>query len=81
MEWDNSGGSLKVGDRVLVLGSGYKKPKLIVEYRGPLGPKGARIYRVRLRRKPSPAYAEFREDQLQLVSRKDAAAPEYPEQT
>jgi hypothetical protein len=35
----------------------------IVELRGPLGPGGTQIYRVRVRRKPTPVYIELREDQ------------------
>ena len=39
----------------------------IVELRGPLGPGGAQIYRIRLRQKPKPVYIEVREDQLTLI--------------
>lgn len=56
----------KRGDRVRIrYGYGMKGP--IVEWRGPLGPGGAHIYRVRIRRKPEPAYIEVREDQLVLL--------------
>ena len=55
--------ALKVGDLVKIRHSGFKRGR-IVELRGPLGPGGARIYRVRVRRKPTPAYIEVREDQL-----------------
>jgi hypothetical protein len=81
MDTNNTDGSLKVGDRVIILNSGYKKPGKIVEYRGPLGPKGARIYRVRVRRKPKPVYVEFREDQLQFVPPKDEGTPGLQETT
>jgi len=64
--WD-TGGPLKVGSWVKVRGTHLDKCR-IVEYRGPLGPGGAHIYRVRYRGKPYPAYAEFREDQLEVVS-------------
>jgi hypothetical protein len=37
----------------------------IVELRGPLGPGEAQMYRVR--RKPTPAYMEEREDQLMPI--------------
>jgi hypothetical protein len=57
---------LAVGTIVTIRNSGYGKCK-IVEYRGPLGPGGVRIYRVRVRRKPKPAYVELREDQLEPV--------------
>jgi hypothetical protein len=40
---------------------------VVATYRGPLGPGGARIYRVRVRRKPKPIYIELREDQLVLI--------------
>jgi hypothetical protein len=36
----------------------------IVELRGPLGPGGAEIYRVRIPNKPKPKYVEVRGDQL-----------------
>jgi len=55
----------KLGDRVKIRLSQLRGR--IVELRGPLGPGGAQIYRVRFRRKPSPAYVEVREDQLVLL--------------
>jgi hypothetical protein len=55
---------LQVGDRVRILHYGGQTGR-IVEFRGPLGPGGARIYRVRIQRKPSPTYIEVREDQLE----------------
>jgi hypothetical protein len=58
---------LQMGTVVKILNTGYRKGK-IVEYRGPLGPGGARIYRVRVRSKPKPAYTEVREDQLVIIS-------------
>jgi hypothetical protein len=66
MDANNAAEPLKVGDWVSVRNSGFRRVR-IVEYRGPLGPGGARIYRVRYRGKPYPAYAEFREDQLVLI--------------
>ena len=57
---------LKLGDLVRILHYGGQKGR-IVEFRGPLGPGGARIYRVRIRQKPSPTYIELREDQLELI--------------
>jgi hypothetical protein len=39
----------------------------IVELRGPLGPGGVQIYRVRFPGKPKPDYIELREDQLILI--------------
>ena len=58
----------KHGDLVRIRNSDFQRVR-IVELRGPLGPGGAQIYRIRLRRKPSPSYTEVREDQLELVPR------------
>lgn len=58
-------GTFKLGDRVKVRYSNMTGR--IVELRGPLGPKGAPIYRIRLWRKPRPAYVEVREDQLEPI--------------
>jgi hypothetical protein len=55
----------KLGDRVKIRYSKMSGP--IVELRGPLGPGGAQIYRVRIRRKPTRAYTEVREAQLILL--------------
>lgn len=55
----------KLGDRVKIRFSKLSGP--IVELRGPLGPGGIEIYRVRYRGKPNPAYVEVREDQLELI--------------
>lgn len=63
---NNNNEPLPVGTVVKLLNSGFGKCK-IVEYRGPLGPGGARIYRVRVRGKPNPAYTEVREDQLVVI--------------
>jgi hypothetical protein len=60
---------LKIGTVVKILNSGYRRAR-IVEFRGPLGPKGARVYRVRVRKKPRPAYIEVLEDQLETVPAK-----------
>lgn len=60
------GPSLKLGDLVRIRHSGWECGR-IVELRGPLGPNGAQIYRVLVRRKPKPAYIEVREDQLDLI--------------
>lgn len=57
---------LKVGDLVKIRHSGFKRAR-IVELRGPLGPGGAEVYRVRVRRKPKPAYVEVLADQLEAV--------------
>ena len=54
----------KIGTLVRIRNSGYGRAK-VVECRGPLGPKGARVYRIRVRKKPQPAYVEVLEDQLE----------------
>jgi hypothetical protein len=57
--------ALKVGDKVKILHFG--RLGKIVELRGPLGPGGKQVYRVIVRRKPSPMYIEVTEDQLVLL--------------
>ena len=57
---------LKVGDFVKIRNYAVKRGR-IVELRGPLGPGGAEIYRVLIRRKPKPRYIELRGDQLVLL--------------
>ena len=49
---------LKEGDRVRILHSQWSGR--IVEWRGPLGPGGAQIYRVRVRLSPKSIYLEVR---------------------
>ena len=56
---------LKAGTLVKILNSGYTRAK-IAEYLGPLGPKGAHIYRVLVQR-ASARYIEVREDQLEVL--------------
>jgi len=57
---------LAVGTVVKILHSRYG-PAKIAEYRGPLGPKGARIYSVLVQTKPRRVYIEVREDQLEVL--------------
>jgi hypothetical protein len=57
---------LKLGDLVQIRHAAKMRGR-IVELRGPLGPGGAQIYRVRIFRKPKPKYIELREDQLELI--------------
>jgi hypothetical protein len=57
---------LKLGDYVHILHAAYPRGR-IVELRGPLGPGGAQIYRVRIGRSRKPTYIELREDQLELI--------------
>jgi hypothetical protein len=58
--------ALKLGDYVQILHTAYPRAR-IVELRGPLGPGGVQIYRVRVGRKRNPIYIELREDQLEPV--------------
>lgn len=48
----------------------------IIELRGPLGPGGAAVYRVRLGRKPHRSYVEVLGDQLVLRVRTPRATPQ-----
>jgi hypothetical protein len=57
---------LKDGTFVKILNSGYRRAK-IAEYCGPLGPKGARVYRVLVQKKPRRVYIEVLEDQLEVL--------------
>jgi hypothetical protein len=66
MSEKNDAEPLKVGDLVTIHNSGFKRAR-IVELRGALGPGGKQVYRVRVRRKPTPAYIEVLEDQLALI--------------
>ncbi len=79
MDTKPEGEPLRVGTYVKILDSNFPRAR-IVEYRGPLGPGGARIYRVRARRKPRPFLAEVREDQLEVIPTppKRDAAPKSP---
>jgi hypothetical protein len=66
----------KVGDRVKIRYTEWSRAR-IVELRGPLGPGGAEVYRVRVRRKPQPMYIEVLGDQL-LPRTATAAKPGKP---
>jgi len=57
---------LKDGTIVKILNSGYPHAR-IAEFRGPLGPKGARVYRVLVQSKPRRVYIEVLEDQLEVL--------------
>ena len=59
---------LQIGATVTIRNSGYGKAK-IVEYRGAIGPKGAKVYRLRVRKKPKPAYIEVLEDQIEIADK------------
>jgi hypothetical protein len=57
---------LKDGTVVKILNSGYHRAQ-IAENRGPLGPKGARVYRVLVQTKPRRVYIEVLEEQLEVL--------------
>lgn len=65
---------MKVGDRVRILNYDGQRGE-IVEFRGPLGPNGALIYRVVVRSKPRRTFIELREDQLELIHESDPSEP------
>ena len=57
---------LKDGTLVKILNSGFHRAK-IAENLGPLGPKGARVYRVLVQTKPRRMYVEVLEEQLEVL--------------
>jgi hypothetical protein len=61
-----SGEPLKLGDLVKIRHSGFKRAR-VVELRGPLAPGGKQVYRVIVRRKPTPMYIELTEDDVELI--------------
>lgn len=64
----NTGTELfKVGTLVSIRDTNYHRVR-IVELRGRLGPNGAMVYRIRLRKKPRPSYVEVLESQLSLAA-------------
>jgi hypothetical protein len=65
---NNTPEPLPVGTLVMIRNSGYGERRMpIVEYRGPLGPMGARVYRIMVRRKPSSTWIEVLEEHLEVV--------------
>ena len=66
MATDNLDEPFKVGALVKIRNSGYGRAR-IVELRGPLGPKGAKVYRVHsCGGSLAPAYIEVLENQLEI---------------
>jgi len=57
----------KLGDRVEVRHSNKRRAR-IVELRGPLGPGGTHIYRIRTKRWPKPIYTEVARGPAYLAS-------------
>ncbi len=56
----------KLGDHVKV----RYWPKIqaqVVEERGPLGPKGVLMFRIRVEEDPEPSFIDVREDQLEVI--------------
>lgn len=70
MAANKSAPTMKVGDYVKIRHSGWKRAK-IVELRGPLAPGGVQVYRVIVRKKPSPVYIEVREDQIEVIPKEE----------
>lgn len=56
----------KIGERVKLKTQGGRIGR-IAEYRGPLGPKGAKVYRVLIRLKPRRGYVEVVESHLEAA--------------
>lgn len=63
----------RVGDRVKIRHWDWRAR--IVEFRGPLGPGGMLVYRVRIPNKPKPRYIELCEDQLIAIPTTPKAEP------
>jgi hypothetical protein len=57
---------LKLGDYVKIKYYPDLRAR-IVELRGPLGPGGAQVYRVRIRFKPRSIYVELPENHLKVI--------------
>jgi hypothetical protein len=66
MAAERSLANMKVGDLVKIRNYTIKKGR-IIEIRGPLAPGGQQVYRVRVRRKPTPVDIELTADQITLI--------------
>jgi len=66
--------TFKLGDYVRIRHSSWPRSR-IVELRGPLGPGGCEIYRVRIGPKRDRHYIELRGDQLEPYPEEDASLP------
>jgi hypothetical protein len=77
--------SFNLGDRVRIKDLAGQVGR-IAELRGPLGPGGAPVYRVRVRRKPNVSYIELLGDQLEYLPmtgqvirvKRDETSPKAP---
>jgi len=58
--------TFNLGDRVKIRFHPDLRAR-IVELRGPLGPGGAQVYRVRISRKPKPSYIELTADLMEAI--------------
>jgi hypothetical protein len=74
MKTQNQLEPLNDGTVVKILDSGYRRAR-IAEYRGPLGPHGARVYRVLVQQKPRRTYIEVLEDQLEVLDDEQGLPP------
>jgi hypothetical protein len=70
---DQQPAAIKLGDHVKLLGSGGLTGR-VIEFRGPLGPKGAEVYRIRFRGRPKPAYVEVLAHQIEVLPAKENLA-------
>jgi hypothetical protein len=59
-------GTVTRGTKVRIT-SGSMPVGRIVDLRGPFGPNGMLVYRVRISKKPKPLFVEVCEDQLELL--------------
>ena len=57
---------IQLGSRVRFLAAPELTGK-VVEFRGPLGPKGVEIYRIRFLNRPYKSYVEVRGDQIEVL--------------
>ena len=56
----------KLGDHVKIRYWEHLKAQ-VIELRGPLGPKGTQVYRLRIEGDPEPTFTEVLEDQIEVV--------------
>ena len=71
MTADAEGEPLKVGTLVKVRHTNFART-VIAEYRGRLGVGGERVYRVRYRGKPRPAYLEVPESMIEVLQTEES---------
>jgi hypothetical protein len=64
---NGSSAGFRLGDRVRILPRWTGLRGRVVELRGPLGPDGVEVYRVRVRRKPRPQDIEVLGEQLEAI--------------